>query len=349
MVFRLLKILAFFIWGQSSFGSEVLEYSTPSFTHFYSSYSIFFWSFMVLVVSLFCALFISISYIKRKNHLERKIKKWNQELEERVALRTQQLKEQQAKAVQASKLASLGEMAAGVAHEINNPLTIIKMLTSKVKRYERSDEVDKLLVRVDDQINRITDIIIGMKNISRDGSTMPLQKFSFNQILYDTKIVCRNKFHNAGVALEVEEVDEAVKCLGVPVQISQVLLNLLNNSFDAVRENEDADCDSWIRITPSLQDCFLRIDVEDSGKGIDPSIVDKILDPFYTTKNFGKGTGLGLSVSRRIMEKHDGELFLDSSKKNTCFSILIPRVGKKIEAKKNGPQLRTNSIENQLA
>ena len=125
-----------------------------------------------------------------------------------------------------------------------------------------------------------------------------------------------------------------------------MLLNLLNNSFDAIREDKETKETSWIRVTPSVQDCYLRVDVEDNGHGISPDIVDKILDPFYTTKDYGKGTGLGLSVSRRIMEKHDGELFLDSSRPHTCFTILIPRVNEVKLPKKNGPTQRTISVNN---
>jgi C4-dicarboxylate-specific signal transduction histidine kinase len=121
------------------------------------------------------------------------------------------------------------------------------------------------------------------------------------------------------VNLDIVAVEDGqVNCR--PTQLSQVLLNLLSNAFDAV----SALSEKWVRLTVTQEEQKLIIKVIDSGNGIPSDIAEKIMQPFFTTKVIGKGTGLGLSISRGIIESHEGALFYDPSEKNTTFVIELP-------------------------
>lgn len=111
---------------------------------------------------------------------------------------------------------------------------------------------------------------------------------------------------------------------GRQAQIEQVLLNLLNNSFDAIQSTPDR----WIHITARLENHRVLILVTDSGTGIPNDVQQKMLQPFFTTKEVGKGTGLGLSISKGIIEDHQGQLYYDPKNKNTCFVIDLPEIKK---------------------
>jgi signal transduction histidine kinase len=294
-----------------------------SISYLMSKYKIEFIVLLLAFFSLFASLVAAFAYIRQKRKMEKNIKKLNIELEERVVRRTKQIKEQQSKLLATSKLASLGEMASGVAHEINNPLAVIKMLNSKFKRISSIDDVHNVSNKINDMVDRISEIIMGMKSISQDGKNLPFKQTSLSKIINDSKILCRNRFQNEGVQLIINECKEEVILKCVPVQISQVFLNLLNNAFDAIKTHDDS-CSKWIRVETIYYNNAVRINVIDCGNGIDEEEAIKILEPFYTTKNAGEGTGLGLSISKRIIEKHDGEIFIDSQHQNTCFSIILP-------------------------
>ena len=119
--------------------------------------------------------------------------------------------------------------------------------------------------------------------------------------------------------IEPPEQDIEVSCFDT--QISQVLLNLLSNSYDAVLKIDKR----WIKITWFIDKDWIKIIVQDSGQGPDPQYSEKILHPFFTTKNIGEGTGLGLSIAKGIMKQHGGDLFFDKDKPNTTFVITFPK------------------------
>jgi signal transduction histidine kinase len=238
---------------------------------------------------------------------------------------TQQIHDQQATMAAAAKMSALGEMAGGIAHEINNPLAVI---------YARSLHIEKLLNRdepkIEDAIKfaktifsmseRIAAIIKGMKTFSRDADSDPLEICSLKKIIEDTLILCEQRIKLIGVSLEIDSKIGDFWIQGKAVQISQVLLNLLNNSTDAIEHSQN----KWITITAKSTKDRVIISVTDSGPGIPKAIREKMMDPFFTTKPVGKGTGLGLSVSRSILSNHNGSLSIDESCANTRFSIELP-------------------------
>lgn len=221
---------------------------------------------------------------------------------------------------QMSRLSALGEMAGGVAHEINNPLTIIAMGVDHVLSAPGSEQFHPKLTRVRAAVDRISKIVQGMRTLSRRGEADRPQLVSLDSVIQTTLDVCAERFKYTGIVIE-RTGNTSVSVLGNPVQLSQVLLNLLNNSRDAL----EAVDDKWIRIDVSEKDGTASLVVTDSGKGIDVPTQQKLFQPFFTTKKVGKGTGLGLSVSARIMKSHQGELRYDATCGNTRFIMSLPR------------------------
>lgn len=235
------------------------------------------------------------------------------------------IEEQRAKILSAAKMSSLGEMAAGVAHEINNPLTIIMGRVQMMRQFAKMGEISpnelvEFCDKIDNTVGRITRIIHGLKTFARDGSQDPFEPVEIKKLIQETLSFCEARFKNNDVKLIVDEIPEViVDCRYV--QLSQVILNLLNNAFDAIVENDYR----WVRLSIEDFEETIVFKVQDSGNGIPKAIQDKIMQPFFSTKEVGKGTGLGLSLSKGLIESHNGSLTLDLSAKNTTFVITLPK------------------------
>ncbi len=240
---------------------------------------------------------------------------------------------QQATILASANLSSLGEMAAGVAHEINNPLTAILLGSTQARQISQRAPTDlatlsKVLERIERSADRIGKIVSGMRTLSRDGSGDPFVSSDLNVIIEDTLSVCLARFRNAGVELHSSGRASAgvwVRCR--PVQVSQVLLNLLNNAFDAVSGQEGA----WVRLetrtAPAASDStpdWVEVAVSNSGPKISPELAPQIMRPFFTTKPVGKGTGLGLSIARSIADAHAGALTIELEREHTTFVLRLP-------------------------
>lgn len=245
---------------------------------------------------------------------------FGQRTEELVEMRTKELEISKIQLIHSSKMASLGEMASGMAHEINNPLTIIKgkikvitLILEDLKIQDKflNSELDKIKITTD----RIGKIVKGLRTFSRVSENDPYDFIPLERLIHETMDLCSERFKSEGIDLVIQSIpDIKIKCRSG--EISQVLINLLNNSSDAITNLDK----KWIQISFSnLSTYRMNISVTDSGNGIPPHIADKIMDPFFTTKDVGKGTGLGLSISRGIIEAHGGELRLDQTSSHTRF------------------------------
>ena len=224
------------------------------------------------------------------------------------------------------KIFSLGLVAANIAHEINNPLTVINQLSAL--RLQRMDtqgyslETAKSdLEKIYRNSERITKIIKGLKSYSRNDSSDPLVLANIESIVNDMWQFCEDRLQNKNVSFQKEFHSEAL-VLCHPTQISQVVLNLINNSIDAIEKNDE----KWIRLSAEANDESqkVRIEITVSGSGIPEEVVKNLMRPFYSTKPNGLGTGLGLSVSKKIIESHGGSLFYNCENKNTQFVIELP-------------------------
>ena len=244
-----------------------------------------------------------------------------------VAIQTRRIEEDHKRLVDAQKMATLGEMASGIAHEINNPLTIILgrlsvlrgMAGKEIPAAKFIEAIDKL----EKPAQRIGKIVRGLRSYMRKGENDPMEPVPVRTILDDTLELVTEKFRKAEVSLTVEgDLDCRISCRAT--QISQVLLNLIGNSLDAVQGTPGA----WVRIVVArlIPDgkATVRFSVIDSGHGIPAEIAQKIMEPFFTTKDVGKGTGLGLSIGKSIVHEHGGELRNDPLHPNTCFTFDLP-------------------------
>ncbi len=241
-----------------------------------------------------------------------------------------EIETQRQKLAAATKMSALGQMAAGLAHEIINPLAIIhgNAVVLKQQAAQNKINVEGLLASaaiIEQTSERISKIVTSLRTFARDVTKDPFQKVQVAAIIRDTAELCRDRFKLRGIELRIEEPSSQVEIECRPVQISQVLLNLLNNAFDAVENVPDP----WVSISVADDGSFLKISVTDAGEGISPAIQEKLFQPFFTTKDVGRGTGLGLSVSSGIVETHSGTIALDPSSKFTSFVIRLPKLQKK--------------------
>jgi signal transduction histidine kinase len=225
-----------------------------------------------------------------------------------------------------NKMVSLGEMATNIAHEINNPITIIqgqlKMLERSIKKID--DDKDKPLVlieKVQKNFARITKIIKSLRSVSRDDEKQELEEKTLVDIFEGISDLSEQNMSMNNIEFKLEGIREDQKIICSETGLIQVFLNLINNSIDSIKNQDE----KWINININeLEDEYL-ISVIDSGKGIPLEIQVKLFEPFYTTKDIGEGTGIGLSISRGLIEAHAGTLTHDNNSKNTCFKVKIPK------------------------
>lgn len=225
-----------------------------------------------------------------------------------------------------SKLASLGEMAGGMAHEINNPLTIIQLHSDMLKKAIKTDTLDKevalkRLGLVSDSLHKVSKVITNLKHFSRDTSQDPIAAVSIKDVVEQTLSFCKVRFADHGIQIgETDIPDFNVQCR--PMQLSQAILNLLNNSFESlIRDNKK---EKMINILVEKNQHHALIRIVDNGQGIPQDIRGKIFDPFFTTKNIGEGMGLGLNVSLGMIISQNGTLELDHENEKTSFLIKLP-------------------------
>lgn len=237
----------------------------------------------------------------------------------------QELDERKKMDVQNAKLTSLGEMASGIAHEINNPLAVIlarsSLMRKQIDRNQYDPEVFKEnLQKINITVDRIAKIIKGLKSFSRNADQDAFIATPVKTIVENTLELCNEKFRFQLVMLKVDPIpDISIECR--ESQLVQVLLNLLNNAYDAVEKNGER----WVQLSFNMMKTnMITITVTDSGNGIPERIAQNIMQPFYTTKDVGKGTGLGLSISKGIVDDHRGEIYLDRKYQHTRFVINLP-------------------------
>jgi signal transduction histidine kinase len=287
----------------------------------------------------------------------------NAHLEESVQARTQELSKalgdlrlQQAQLVQSEKMASLGQMVAGVAHEINTPLgyarsnvesvrdsttgmraliesyeAAIKNPGSNAAELEESrrrwnpeeglEEIDVLLGDADHGLKQIAELVMSLKDFSRVDRSMT-ELFDLNDGLDVALKICQNQFKGR---VEVEkDYGELPRIPCAPSQLNQVFLNILNNAAQAI------DGEGTIRIATRDSGEAVEISITDSGCGMDEQTQAHIFEPFFTTKDIGQGTGLGLSIVFRIIEDHRGTISVKSTLgEGTEFLISLPKGSRK--------------------
>jgi PAS domain S-box-containing protein len=268
------------------------------------------------------------------------------------------LRQSEMQLMQAEKMSSLGQMVAGVAHEVNTPLGYVKSnlqllldaqkeLQSLLSLHQRlkeqilhgsSNAVAKLLGEIDkksetatlyleiekmcgnslDGIERIQDLISSLKNFSRLDEAA-FKPINVNENIESTLKIAAHLFREKGVKVE-KEFEDLPDVPAYPAQLNQVFLNLLSNAVQAIQHEKGK-----IRILTKQERGNVIVKVIDNGIGIKPEHLDKIFEPFFTTKDVGKGTGLGLSIVYKIVEKHNGKISVESAVgKGSTFTVSLP-------------------------
>lgn len=242
--------------------------------------------------------------------------------------------ESQEDLLQTMKLKEMSEMAATLAHEINNPLTIIYAKVQSLKEALNPlkdfdfDLIHKNLDKISSQSERIFKIVGGMRSFSRDSRKDPFSEVSLKKILDETVSLTTSKTRDLGIEVIMYPVDEDLKVSCRPSEMIQVFLNLLTNAIDAIKDSPYPT----IKIEVEHDKDHCAVFVSDSGPGVSLENESKIFAPFFTTKPVGYGTGIGLSVSTRIMRSHNGQLRLDRTRGNSCFVVELPKQAKEMAA-----------------
>ncbi len=237
--------------------------------------------------------------------------------------------DQQRKIVQSSKLSALGDMAGRIAHEINNPLTVIHGRAGQLKDLASLGPVDsntviKLTEKIELTSARIAKIIKALKTFACSGEDDLFVNISLKEVIDNTLVLCGDKFLNHSIQLDLSGVPVNIFLECQSAQIGQVIFNLLNNSCDAV----EMFSEKWVKIQVIEHEYAMDVTVTDSGPGIPITIREKLFQPFFTSKIIGMGTGLGLTVSKSILEKHNGTITVNHDCPNTQFVITLPYVQK---------------------
>lgn len=219
------------------------------------------------------------------------------------------------KSIQSSKFAALGELSASIAHEINNPLGIISGYAELLK-YKGDGSNDDQLDAILKSTERISYIVKNLKRFSRTDGVPTKQKVELIGLIEEALSLVTPKIKRSLIKFNTELTDTA-EIWGNEVEIEQVIINLINNSIDAVSLQEN----SWVKLSAFKSKDCVELTFEDSGEGIPEHIQLKMFEPFFTTKDVNKGTGLGLSVVKGIIDEHNATIEVDNSLSNTCIRV----------------------------
>ncbi|WP_373867166.1 sensor histidine kinase [Trichormus variabilis] len=305
--------------------------------------------------------------LSRKN-LEQRVEERTQQLQEaqrtleqRVEERTQQLqqtlqelKDTQGQLIQTEKMSSLGEMVAGIAHEINNPVNfiygniqcaenyledLVNLLNLYQEQYPHenliiekkiadidleflTEDVSKMFFSMKIGAQRIREIVLSLRNFSRlDEAEM--KDVNIHEGIDNTLLILNHRLNKQIQVIKNYGDLPLIDCY--PAQLNQVFMNIISNGIDALIEYENKDNKQIFIDTLKLDNNYIKVVIRDNGPGILPEIINKLFDPFFTTKPVGKGTGLGLSICYQIIEKHQGKIEVISAvAQGTEFVITLP-------------------------
>ncbi|MFK7742065.1 MAG: nitrogen regulation protein NR(II) [Planctomycetota bacterium] len=229
-------------------------------------------------------------------------------------------KELQAKLAQAERLAAVGELSAGVAHEINNPINTIINCAQLIVDGDEPIEHAQMILQEGDRITGIVQALLQFARDDRDSA----EPTSLREVIARTRQLIDENWTRNGISLSVELPDSLPNVRARTQRLQQVLLNLLMNAKDAVMQKPTGQRNVAIRT--ATEDDGVLLEVRDSGAGVDPSVAERIFEPFITTKRARGGTGLGLSVSKSIVEDYGGRLHLAETapEGGACFSVWLP-------------------------
>ncbi|MBV6341984.1 sensor histidine kinase [Candidatus Magnetobacterium casense] len=256
-----------------------------------------------------------------------------------------ELKETTAQLIQSAKLSALGELTAGVAHELNQPLNGIKIVCQSVikdiqKGRHNTGELQTDLTDIVEQVDKMAAIIDHMRIFTRRTEVMSMELIDINTVVEGPFKLLGQQLKLSGIDVIKNMAPDLPRINGDIIRLEQVFINLINNAKNALKNvpETDSPTDKTLKVTTclttnsNLPSCpnVIVVEVEDNGPGIPESIRDKIFQPFFTTNDPGKGTGLGLSVSKKIVDEHGGMISVQSDAgRATIFRVVLPIAEKK--------------------
>jgi len=251
--------------------------------------------------------------------------------EEALKQTLQNLKSTQAQLIQSAKLASIGELSSGVAHELNQPLMVIRSTAQFTQRAIKKNQVGKdelkgQLKKIERNTKRMMNIIKHLRTFSRQ-SSLNFHPVDINEVIENTSLMIGEQLHLHDIEMKKNLTTNLPKIQGDSNQLEQVILNLIINASDAIeaaKNKPQRRIEMVTRISDGVKG-VIEILTKDTGSGISQECLEKIFDPFFTTKKVGKGTGLGLSISHGIIKDHKGEIEVAETGPNgTTFRIKLP-------------------------
>jgi two-component system, NtrC family, sensor kinase len=273
----------------------------------------------------------SFNAMSRQVHeAQREVTIWATTLEDRVEQKTAELRQAHDQMMQAEKMASLGKMAAVVAHEINNPLSAILTYTKLVRRWlndpelvaSRTNDMCESLHLIESESRRCGDLVKNLLSFSR-ASHVNMSQVEVNDIVHKCIMLVQHKLQLGNVNLQLD-LGETPTIYADPSQIEQLLLALVMNAIEAMPQEGNLQ----IATSTLPERSGVKIVIRDDGMGIPEDLAPRLFEPFVTTKESGKGVGLGLAISKTIVERHGGTIEVDSAVgRGTTFTITLPAHG----------------------
>ena len=250
------------------------------------------------------------------------IEAWNRELETRIEQRTKELEVAHERLLQTSKLAAIGQLGSGVAHEINNPLVgILGNTQLLLLRHKDDQKTVTALKKIESGSKRCRDIVQNLLRFSEMDSDQSHVECDINQVLKDAFSLTQERITNQRIEVVWNLADQVLTVIAAKRQLMQVFLNLFNNARAAMPDGGSLTISSQQEVDQIV--CA----VKDTGKGIEPQHLDRIFEPFFTTKDVWTNTGMGLSVAFRIISDHAGQIEVDSRLgEGSVFRIVLPRL-----------------------
>jgi two-component system, NtrC family, sensor kinase len=251
---------------------------------------------------------------------DEEIHAFNEELQERVEERTAELKTAQDQILRTRRMAALGSLGAGLAHELNNPMTAITGYLAVLRKQLPPGPQADMIATAQEQAMRVARVVEDLRSFADQERTLPGKRFSLPRTVNSALALYDDRLRAAGIALEKSFDEPLPDAQGDPVQIQQVVAHLVENAINAMPAG------GTLRVNLGTVDGdALRLQVVDTGKGIPPTIRERIFDPFFTTKEQAGQVGLGLSVSHSIVEAHHGRIVVESEEgMGAAFTVLLP-------------------------
>jgi signal transduction histidine kinase len=271
---------------------------------------------LVIVIILIVLCLMSILYEKKR-------------IENEIVIR-----ESERDLANSKKLAALGQLSGGIAHEINNPLTIlsgrIRIVSTLHKRKQLDEErLEKEINSIVKLVSRVESIVNTLRTFSKDDYMTDFKIIDFGSVVSEAVIVFKDLFDTKNIALFNKLEGQPYFVLGNSNLLERAVFNLIKNSYGEIKDSDHP----WIEIDveDKLDPDFLVVNLTDSGYGIPDQIADRLMEPFFTTKKVGEGTGLGLSLTQNILSMHKGKLKYNAENQNTQFQLYFPKINPQSE------------------